>query len=208
MSDNTSSPVSPPPDVLIRSDGSTSSSELSFSSSGSEPRQQNLVTLDQNNVSIDSSCKQAMPPVREYDPKKTYGIQSFRGTPTVLRQQRDSLTSMFERFLEQQSQNPEDATANCGIIFMSGASPLTFALEEAQGDNNAIKTALHDAGSRFPKGDGTKTIEGDIHPSHLSLQDIAYLKDKGAFERPKGDVSDAMVAAFIESSILCTLSMI
>lgn len=156
------------------------------------------MTLDQNNVPIDSSCKQAMPPVIEYDPKKTYEIQSFGGTPTVLRQQRDSLTSMFERFLEQQSQNPEDATANCGIVFMSGASPLTFALEEAQGSKNAIETPLHEAESRFPKGDSTKTIEDDVHPSHLSLQDITYLKDKGAFERPKGNVSDAMVAAFVE----------
>ncbi|TKA57296.1 hypothetical protein B0A49_11919 [Cryomyces minteri] len=128
---------------------------------------------------------QVMKPTTENDPKKVYEMQGFEGTPAALRQHRDSLTSMFERYLEQQSQNPEDITAKCGIIFMSGASPLTFALEEAQGGNNITKAALHDAGSHFSKGDGTKAIEGDIHPSHLSSQDITYLKDKGAFERPK-----------------------
>jgi len=80
---------------------------------------------------------------------------------------------------------------------MSGASPLTFALEEAQSNYN--KAALHDAGSHFSKADGIGTVEGDVHPSHLSPQDVGYLKVRGAFERPTSEVSDAMVTAFVET---------
>jgi hypothetical protein len=141
---------------------------------------------------------QAMASTTADDMEKTYERQSFGGTLAVLRQHRDSLTSMFERFLEQRSENPEDTTPKCGVIFMSGASPLTFALEEAQDGNNTINAALHDAGSQFPKGDGAKAIEVDVHPSHLSAEDISYFKAKGAFERPQSDISDAIFAAFVE----------
>lgn len=123
-----------------------------------------------------------------------HGLSS--GPPSGPRQHRDSLTTMFERFLEQQGQSAEDATTKCGIIFMSGASPLTFALEEAQGNSN--KANLHDADAQFSTGDETGTVKCEIHPSHLSPQDIGYLKVKGAFERPASEVSDAMFAAFTE----------
>ncbi|KAI1371674.1 hypothetical protein F4677DRAFT_434809 [Hypoxylon crocopeplum] len=122
--------------------------------------------------------------------------QAFEGIPSALQHHRDSLTSMFEKFLEQQDQNVEGAANKCGIIFMSGASPLTFALEEARNKNN--KAVLHDADSHFSKIDCTGTVECADHPSHLSPQDISYLKAKGALERPSAEVSDSMVNAFIE----------
>ncbi|KAK5000918.1 hypothetical protein LTR66_000335, partial [Elasticomyces elasticus] len=204
VSNNTRWPISPPSYASASSDECPPSSESS--SLALVLGQQNLETAYQNDVSIDSAQQEMAPPMNTQalksttgdDTEKTYEIQSLGGTPTVLRQHRDSLPSMFERFLEQQSQNPEDATAKCGIIFMSRASPLTFALEEAQGGNNTINAALHDAGSHSPKGDSAKTIEVDVHPSHLSSEDISYFKAKGAFERPQSDVSDAMVAAFVE----------
>ncbi|KAM0415796.1 hypothetical protein ACHAPT_013257 [Fusarium lateritium] len=113
-------------------------------------------------------------------------------------QQRDSLASMFERFLEQQGQSAEDATSTCGIIFMSDASPLTFALEEARDRNN--KPVMHDADSHFSKADRAGTVDCADHPAHLSPQDVAYLRVKGAFERPTEEVLTAMVAAFVESA--------
>ncbi|CAM1508739.1 Fc.00g055870.m01.CDS01 [Cosmosporella sp. VM-42] len=110
--------------------------------------------------------------------------------------QRDSLASMFERFLEQQGQDVDDVTNTCGIIFMSDASPLTFALGEAR--NNDNMPVLHDAGSHFSKFDRTGTIECAEHPAHLSHQDIGYLKVKGAFQRPTNEALDPLAAAFIE----------
>lgn len=111
-------------------------------------------------------------------------------------QQRDSLASMFEKFLEQQGQSVEDATNTCDIIFMSDASPLTFALEEARDRNN--KPVLHDADSHFSNSDRTGTVDCADHPAHLSPQDVGYLRVKGAFERPTEDALAAMVAAFVE----------
>ncbi|CZR69685.1 uncharacterized protein PAC_19585 [Phialocephala subalpina] len=204
VSKNTRCSISPPSNTSASSDECLSSSEST--SLAAVLRQQSLETAYQNDMPI-NSAQQEMAPLTNTqtmksttvdDTGKTYEIQNFGGRSAVLCQDRDSLTSMFERFLEQRNQNPEDATAKCGVIFMSGASPLTFALEEAQGSNNNIGAALHDAGSHFPRGDGTKTIEVDVHPSHLSSEDISYAKARGAFERPQIDVSDAMFAAFVE----------
>lgn len=202
VSNDIQCPVSPPFDVSASSEESLASSLVS----ASVLAQQNLMASHQNHLSHDSARQEMPPPMDTQvlqdtsadDTEKTYRMQKVGGSPTVLRQHRDSLTSMFERYLEQQSQNPEDATAKCGIIFMSGASPLTFALEEVQGGNNTVNTALHDAGSHFAKSSDAETAEVDAHPSHLSPQDISYLKVKGAFERPKSEVSEAMVAAFVE----------
>ncbi|KAH8656261.1 hypothetical protein BGZ61DRAFT_372695 [Ilyonectria robusta] len=124
------------------------------------------------------------------------GGASLERTGAAQPQTQDSLTSMFERFIEQQGHNVEDAANKCGIMFMSGASPLTFALEEAR--NQIDKAVLHDADSHFIKAVCTGPVECTNHPSHLSPQDIGYLKAKGAFERPTNDVCDAMVTAFTE----------
>jgi len=201
---NTRCSISPPSNASASSDESLLSSESP--SLASVLGQQNFETAYQNDMPIGSAQQEMAPPISTQamesatvdDTEKADEIQSRGTTLEVLRQHRDSLTSMFERFLEQRSQNPEDATAKCGVIFMSGASPLTFALEEARGGNNTINAALHDAGSHFPKGDGARTIEVDGHPSHLSSEDISYVKAKGAFERPQSDVSDAIFAAFVE----------
>jgi len=117
-------------------------------------------------------------------------------TPNVPPAKIDSLTSMFEKFLDQQAQTqPEDAATKCGIIFMSGNSPLTFALEELQRGNVA---ALHDAGSHFPKDDSTTVLEQNKHPPHTTPHDINYLKVKGAFDYPKSETLSAMVLAFVD----------
>ncbi|KAH6683411.1 hypothetical protein B0J14DRAFT_647627 [Halenospora varia] len=203
-SNDTNCPISPSSESSATPDKRASTSESS--SSAPVLSQQNLMVSYQNDLPIDTAQQemgpplttQALKPATADIPKTSCEIQTLGGKATVLRQNRDSLTSMFERFLEQQSQNPDDNIAKCGIIFMSGASPLTFALEEAQGCDNTIQAALHDAGSYFRKGDSAKTIEDDVHPSYLSPEDISYLKAKGAFERPKSDISDAMVAAFVE----------
>lgn len=163
-----------------------------------QPNPVNYTPEFSNNATCQDSTQPTDVETMEFDKPdnvmNTFESQSF-ATPTILQQHRDSLTSMFERFMEQQGQNPEDPT-ECGIIFMSGASPLTFALEGALRSNH--KAALHDAGSHFPQGDDIGTIEGDAHPSHLSPQDIGYLKVKGVFERPTSEVTDAMVTAFVE----------
>jgi hypothetical protein len=204
VSNNTRCSNSPPSSASASFDECLPSSESS--TSVSVPSQQGLETAYQNEILLESSQQQEMaPPVNMQamksttvdDTEKVYETQSLGGTLAVLRQHRDSLTSMFERFLEQRSQNPEDATTT-GVIFMSGASPLTFALEEAQGGNNTINAALHSAGSHFPNGNGAKVIEVDVHPSHLSSEDISYFKGKGAFDRPKSELSDALFRAFAE----------
>lgn len=128
------------------------------------------------------------------DTTSTLESQSLESTSTPS-QQRDSLKAMFERFLERQGHRIEDATDACGLIFLSGASPLMFALEEARGAN---RDTLQDAETPLIASDQTSTIESDNHPAHLSAPDISYLKAKGAFERPKGELLDAMLAAFTE----------
>jgi hypothetical protein len=111
--------------------------------------------------------------------------------------QYDSVTFMFERFLEQQGQNADDTTNACGVIFMSGASPLTFALEEAQ--NKHSTATLHDADLQLPSGnDRTGTVVCSDHPAHLSSHDVGYLKVKGALELPLPETLTAMVVAFKE----------
>lgn len=124
----------------------------------------------------------------------TFESRSLERTPTPS-QQRDSLKAMFERFLERQGQRIEDATDACGLIFLSGASPLTFALEEARG---AHKDMLQDAETPLIASDQTGRVESDNHPAHLTAPDIAYLKAKGAFERPKAEVLDCVRVAFMD----------
>lgn len=146
--------------------------------------------LSQDNSGVDSMALDA-----SSDFASGSECQNHQEAPQAPQQQ-DSLKYMFEKFLEQQGHKIDDATNTCGFIFMSGASPLTFALEEARDINN--KAGLHDADPQLSNGDGTGAIEPVNHPVHLASHDIAYLKAKGTFERQTSDVLNALLAAFTE----------
>ncbi|EXJ94482.1 hypothetical protein A1O1_02878 [Capronia coronata CBS 617.96] len=105
---------------------------------------------------------------------------------------RSSLASMFEDFLEKQGHTQEGVVPKLGVIFFSESSPLTFALEELQRSEQA---SLYDPASHLTKDE---MLQPNTHPSHMSIQDISYLKSKAAFDKPSNEISDALVAAFLD----------
>ncbi|KAK3703466.1 hypothetical protein LTR37_014456 [Vermiconidia calcicola] len=103
----------------------------------------------------------------------------------------DSLAAMFEDFVEKQGQTQDGGVPKVGVVFFSGSSPLTFALEELQRPEQA---------SLYDPGLSTKdhVLQRNAHPAHMSLQDLAWLKSKGAFDAPSQDISEPLVAAFLD----------
>jgi Fungal specific transcription factor domain len=94
-----------------------------------------------------------------------------------------SLASMFKEFLNRQGTTNDSIYEKCGIVFLGGTSPLTFALEELlQGK----LTNLHDVGVNMSKQsfsqEGLAGPEQNTHPLHLLPQDIAH-RDKKASTR-------------------------
>jgi hypothetical protein len=114
---------------------------------------------------------------------------------------------MFEDFLDGQGLYQDGIMGKRGIIFMGDLSPLTFALEELQ-RGQVQNPSLHDASSHITAqepstGEGLADPQRSTHPSHMAAADITYLEAKGAFDFPKGEVSDALVAAFLDT--FCSL---
>jgi hypothetical protein len=119
----------------------------------------------------------------------------------------NSLAAMFEDFLDGQGSYQDGIMGKRGIIFMGDLSPLTFALEELQ-RGQIQNPSLHDASSHITtqeprKDEGLADPQQSTHPAHMAAADITYLEAKGAFDFPKGEVSDDLVAAFLDT--FCSL---
>jgi hypothetical protein len=75
---------------------------------------------------------------------------------------------------------------------------LTFALEEMQKDK---VTGLHDVRLRLSdqlnNEEGLAGPQQNLHPAHMSSQDLTYLKNKGVFDFPQADILKALVEAFL-----------
>jgi len=107
-----------------------------------------------------------------------------------------SLASMFEDFLEKQGHSNDGSATKLGLILFGESSPLTFALEELNGD---AKAHLYDAGSDLSKSKRLESPRPRAHPSHCSPEDVAYLEAKGTFLDPDPDLLDQLVSAFLDN---------
>lgn len=110
--------------------------------------------------------------------------------------QRTSLASMFEAFLLQNDQGNDDAAAaQLGMILFGESSPLTFALKAP---NSGQPTNLHDAASDLRRSKRQTEHAQEKHPSHCSVEDIAYLEAKHAFTAPDAELQGVLLAAFFD----------
>jgi len=118
---------------------------------------------------------------------------------TIKTSQNTSLAAMFEDFLDRQGVVHEGVRDKHSIIFLADSSPLTFALEELQ---RGKATSLHDVGTHLIQSlendESSVTPQRSTHPSHISREDINYLKAKGAFDFPKPEILNSLVSAFME----------
>ncbi|KAF2687386.1 hypothetical protein K458DRAFT_415639 [Lentithecium fluviatile CBS 122367] len=123
---------------------------------------------------------------------------SVMGEPLNAPLQRSSLAAMFEDYLDSQGPSYENVLGKRGIIFLADSSPLTFALEELRRDKTLhdISPQVTDKGSE--NEEGLAGPQCSSHPSHMSAADITYLKAKGAFEFPQGELLSALVNAFLD----------
>ncbi|OAG43120.1 hypothetical protein AYO21_02739 [Fonsecaea monophora] len=107
-----------------------------------------------------------------------------------------SLASMFEAFLNKQNSSPESTVSKLGIVFFNENSPLTFALSELQGSQ---RPTTYNAGSHLHEDPVIQ--RSDLHPPHMSHQETGFLKSRGAFDTPRPEVSDMLLAAFLDRFI-------
>lgn len=98
-----------------------------------------------------------------------------------------SLAGMFEDFVEERERG------GLGIILFGEASPLTFALEEHAGD----QACFYDARPTLSENKRLVDRPREIHPSHCSSEDIAYLVAKGAFTLPDPQTFQAFLDTFM-----------
>jgi hypothetical protein len=98
-----------------------------------------------------------------------------------------SLAGMFEDFVEERERG------GLGIILFGEASPLTFALEEHTGD----QACFYDARPTLSENKRLVDRPREIHPSHCSSEDIAYLIAKGAFTLPDPQTFQAFLDTFM-----------
>jgi hypothetical protein len=117
---------------------------------------------------------------------------SIRAPRILTNSKASSLTEMFEEFLKQQN---ESTLEKHGIVLPGEPSPLTFALEEFQRGKNQ---RLYDVHDHIGESASMTVIMQDVHPPHLDINDITYLKAKGAFEYPKNDTADTFLSSYLE----------
>jgi len=98
-----------------------------------------------------------------------------------------SLAGMFEEFVEDRERG------GLGIILFGEASPLTFALEEHTGD----QACFYDARPTLSENKRLVDKPREIHPSHCSSEDIAYLVARGAFTLPDPRTFQAFFDTFM-----------
>ncbi|KAM0718177.1 hypothetical protein Q7P37_006509 [Cladosporium fusiforme] len=108
----------------------------------------------------------------------------------------ESISSMFESFVEGNDNNKDRAAAQLGMMLLGEHSPLTFVLKEP---HHHQPSEFHNIGIDMSKRSRTTADSSrKNHPPHLSSQDIDYLTSKRAFEVPKSGLEKLLVSAFLD----------
>ncbi|KAF7550754.1 hypothetical protein G7Z17_g5507 [Cylindrodendrum hubeiense] len=102
-----------------------------------------------------------------------------------------SLASMFEAYLDTRHQTN---IGQCGLFLLGEPSPLTFALAEF---SQQVTSQLHNPGHHIRDSETLQVIQRDVHPSHVSAVDVAYLRAKGAFEMASERTLDDLMVVFL-----------
>ncbi|KAM0714047.1 hypothetical protein Q7P37_011011 [Cladosporium fusiforme] len=106
---------------------------------------------------------------------------------------RRSLVSLFESFVEQNGYEKDTSTSPQQSIMLLGEhSPLTFALTESQRQGN-----LHDVSVDLTKSKALSEHAREGHPTHVSALDIRYLQDRGTFTTLDETLEKQLISAFM-----------
>lgn len=109
--------------------------------------------------------------------------------------QQQSLSSMFESYVEQNEHDRDGAVAQLGVMLLGEHSPLTFALKES---DRTQPTSLHDVAVNISKSKLSVKQARGRHPPHISPQDLDYLSARGVFAPPVAGLEELFVSTFLE----------
>lgn len=101
---------------------------------------------------------------------------------------------MFDHFLDNRRHHQANVVDKCSLTYLGESFPLSMVLEDLKGG----KAKLHHPGPLAPSMDDDETTAAPEHPSHISPEDVAYLKTRGAFEFPPAKTLADYKTIFLE----------